>query len=156
MLWGGNFPFLLGGMRDGSGIKSTAGLTSAPCRASSFRRSSGWAPQPGYHAGRDRQDRRQLSRRPGFRPAGSAGPRAKFQFSGPLPGHPLRPVQRLFITTPTNWTPFPSTLLDRMEVIRLAGYIADEKSRSPNSTCCPNSFGNMDLSRTKSRSATRH
>ncbi len=49
--------------------------------------------QPGDHAGRDRQDRRQLPRRPGLRPAGGAGPGAEHRLPGPLPGPALRPVQ---------------------------------------------------------------
>ncbi|GIR10017.1 MAG: hypothetical protein CM15mP21_2790 [Hyphomicrobiales bacterium] len=42
----------------------------------------------------------------------------------------------MFVTT-ANSLNIPGPLLDRMEVIRIAGYTEDEKSKLPANICCP-------------------
>ena len=51
--------------------------------------------QPGADDRRDRQDGRRLPRRPGERDARGARPRAELELPRPLPGRPVRPLERV-------------------------------------------------------------
>src|SRR5512139_490862 len=74
------YRFSVGGMRD----------EAEQVRA---RAEGGGVGQPGHHARRDRQDRRQLPGRPGIRLAGSARPRAERRLPRPLSRRALRLVE---------------------------------------------------------------
>ncbi len=71
----------------------TGAPTSARCRAASSRPCARRHDQPGLHAGRDRQDRDRLPRRPVVGLAGGAGPGAERAFSDHYLEVQLRPVQ---------------------------------------------------------------
>ena len=123
------FRFSLGGMRDEAEIKGhrRTYIGAMPGKFLQAMKTVGTS-NPSDHARRNRQDRRLVSGRSGFGAARSPGSRTEQQLPGPLSRCPIRPVPRaLCRDRQPDWTPFPGPLLDRMEVIRLSGYISEEK-----------------------------
>jgi ATP-dependent Lon protease len=118
----------LGGVRDEAEIRghrrTYIGAIPGADHSRSARRQDA---QPGHRAGRDRQGRHRLARRPGVGAAGSAGPGTKHSFTDHYLEVPFDLSQVIFITTSNQLSTIPAALLDRMETITMPGYIEDEK-----------------------------
>ena len=73
--------------------------------------------------------------RSGLGPAGGAGPGTEQEFPRPLPRFAGDLSKVLFICTANQLDTIPGPLLDRMETLRLSGYVAEENWRSARITC---------------------
>jgi ATP-dependent Lon protease len=83
--------------------------------------------EPAVPARRDRQDGHGLPRRSVVRAARGAGSGAELDLHGSLSGsRPTTCPNVMFVTT-ANTLNIPAPLMDRMEIIRIAGYTEDEK-----------------------------
>ena len=100
---------------------------------------------------------RGLPRRPGVGPARGAGPGAEQHLQGPLHRPALRPLARCCSSCTANiLDTVPPALRDRMEVIRLAGYIEEEKLHIARRHLIPRQLDNHGMTAEQtSRSATR-
>jgi ATP-dependent Lon protease len=106
---------------------ATGARTSARCRDDHPRAARRGLEQPAVHDRRDRQDGRGLPRRSGQRDARGPRPGAERRVPRPLPRRAVRPVERHVHHDGQHARHDPGPLRDRMEVIQLAGYTADDK-----------------------------
>jgi ATP-dependent Lon protease len=100
--------------------------------------------EPAVPARRDRQDGHGLPRRSVVGAARGARPRAEPHLQRPLPRGRLRPVER-DVHHDGEHAEHPGPLLDRMEIIRIAGYTEDEKVEIARKHLIPNAIAKHGL-----------